>query len=280
MDEIKIDEKMLKVLAALDSDIWSYPLWDRHYSCFPKDSNGFYAVYPNEDSVPLYVEPPEISKYGWIGINSYEIYSDPEYEIGIVEERYNGINDKGIALVVIEMTAESLKERSLKPKPTIMCQWKNRVHAMYRLENFMPKNTSKLAKWTFGDSIRNLEMSTDGKYVCGRPILNPFSPKVILLNSTDNIFQFEKLRNTYAPSEKELKMRREAGRRRQAEAARRTSAKRKNKSLDKILAAIKEMKCRGEVPNQTKVAKCTGLNRRTVLRHWPSDAVQKLLKSL
>ena len=149
---------------------------------------------------------------------------------------------------------------------------------MYRLRDYLPKKTTNYAKWFFGESIDRLKMSTEGKYVCGRPILNPFSPKVTLLNYTDNVFKLQDLRNTYTPSEEELKRRKEVGRRKQAEAGKKSASMRKSKSLKKILDAIDDLIFAGEEPNQTSVAKYAGLSRRTVNRHWHSAEVQKLLE--
>jgi hypothetical protein len=266
-----------KKLSNFKLNIWEIPAWPEHRVCFPTNDKGLYAVYSERDGKPFYVEPEDIPKYPWIGINSFQIVTDTSPDDELFEDRYAGINNKGVALIVFEFSLADFSDKLIKPRPTLTCQFEDIVHCIYRLKKFMPKRPTKISKWYFGNVVELMQVKTQGRYVFNKPIINPFTSQTLILDETECRITLADLRNAFTLSKEEEKILREKGLRRKAEAGRRSAKKVKKKSLIKIIDAIKKIKAEGLILNQSNVANQAGLSRRTVIRHWGQEEIQKLL---
>jgi len=238
--------------------------------------DGFYAVHLNQNSERLWATSFDMKKYHWLGINSYRRKDKDDDSSG----RYVGIDDSGIALVVIDMSKPLKNGKDIDLRPTVICKYNAIVHYIYRLKKYFPVTKSKPeARWKFDNCIKTLEKKSGGNYVFINPILNPYCDDVeILYHNKDSRFDFNDFRHVRKiDSEEEQERKRNEKKEKLDTHCRNVSLKRKETSLKIICKTIIEMKKKGERVNQVQVAKQSGLGRRTIIRHWKHDEVERLL---
>jgi len=282
MTEIEIDAKLTGALAGLKKDIGSCQLWIKHGCCIPSNSKGLYGVYENISDPAKFVSENYIPDYPYILINSIAIEIsrfDSFYEK--IDYEYSGPDNSGVALVGIDISRTYAEGKSLVLVPSLLCRYKDKVHAIYRLKDFLPGDgiATQYSINIFGLVVGYLMDAIGGFYLCSDdPILNPFSNKVEVIFESDNKFTFKDFRDLHRPSKEELEKKRKEGKRKQAEAGRQTALKRSNESIRKICDAIEVIKKRakGKI-TKSEVARIAELDRKTVMRRWDAPEIQKML---
>jgi hypothetical protein len=273
MDEKIISDELLAYFNTLRIEVTDHFVWDKHYCCFPSTKEGLYTVYREREDKPLYVERNNLVDYPWIHIN----YIWDNGSISGLSGDYCGVNELGVALVVLEIESKEIGKKIVL-QPTIICQYDEIMHFIYRLKRFMPKKSSMHSRRFFAAAVDELETATKGLYIYDNPILNPFCSKVKIVEHNSNVFELKDFKIAEKLSDEEIKKKREQGRIRQAEAGRATAKKRQDNSLDRICKVILNMKLLGlDYRNKSEVAKAAKLTRRTVQRNWSLPEIQELV---
>ena len=276
MAETDFDEATLDFLRTIRPTIGEQSIWDKHHLCFPTSKDGLYACYVDSADSPKYVAKDEIGGYPWIGINSYW----GENEDDGLKDNYKGVNHKGVAFVVYDMSGPIEEGKKIELAPTIACQYEKTIHYFYRLKDFFPwgKKASVRSKKFFIHVMDVFDSAAGGSYIFNSPVLNPFCPDVTVLWSNDTVFTLKDLQSVDKPTVEEIKKRREHGKKKQADAGRDSAIKKNDRSIKQICTTIMEMKIQGLDPNnKTRVSELSGVARRTVQRNWLQGAIQDLL---
>ena len=274
--ETKLDDETQKYLQSLVRPEDSGERWLSDFKCIPTNGSGLYQVYRSVDAEAKWVEEKDIHRYPLIAINSVWAFEDGVPRKKITPDCYKGINNRGVSLIVLDVSESVAAEKAFYRKPTIECYYKGRCHFIYRLDKFIPGPgmASYDSLITFSRSVESLERATGGQYLFDTPILNFVSPLVRTKSNFRRAFTLAQLRKEHiSPEERERK--RLAGKRRQSEAAKKTNFLRKGKSKSKIMRAINELRASGQLVNKSSVTRVSGVGRNTVYRHWDEDEVKK-----
>ena len=234
----------------IDRDDFS-PGREMFHHCLPSDADGLYHV--SKDGIKFRkVEGKCLYDYPYVKINCH------------YDDRYEGVNDQGISLLIFEMDLKSDGSGliDIGTYPSYVCIYENKLQLVFRLINFIPKVASDIT-WTYLDSIiGRCQVHISGRL--SNTLINPYCKEVLSYIYMSEGMDLKCVNKVSKPLKSKEHVRSV-----RAKGGRMASKVKSDKSVDVILRAVRSLQEEGKPYNQTLVSKMCGRSRRVVNKHWP-----------
>jgi hypothetical protein len=220
--------------------------------CLPSDSRELFDV--SKDGIKFVsVTGNEIWNYPVVRINSF------------YNGEYSGINEQGISLLAFNIPCVNDDDHELKLEryPSYICKWCGKVQVIFQLQDFIPKNTSRMAEMFLENTISHVEGHANLEY--SDEVINPYCRGEVdsyIFNAGGLSLREINIATTIKASAEHIKLVRGKG-------GRAASELRMAKSISKITDAVERLRAAGKPHNnQTVIAEQCGLTRKTVNKYW------------